>query len=57
MLGVQPIEFGATPIQSQRLELVLEGERHEIWLDNQNRVLRVEIPSLGYAAIRREAPR
>jgi hypothetical protein len=57
MLGVQPIEFGAAPIQSQHLELVLEGERHEIWLDNQNRVLRVEIPSLEYAAIRREAPR
>ena len=56
MLDVQPVELGPTLIQGQRVELQLEGERHEVWLDNQNRVLRVEIASLGYVAIRREAP-
>ena len=57
MLGVQAIMLGEISVQGQRLELVLEGERHEVWLDNQNRVLRVEIPSLEYAAIRRDTPR
>lgn len=56
MLDVQPVELGVISIQSQRVELLLEGERHEVWLDNQNRVLRVKIASLGYAAIRREVP-
>ena len=53
---VEPLTIGTVTIQAQRLELRLDGAVHDIWLDGQNRVLRVEIRSQGYVARRREPP-
>lgn len=57
MAEVEPVVIGSnTSIQAQRLELRIDGVVHDVWLDGQNRVLRVEIPSLDYVAIRRDPP-
>ena len=56
MTAVEPVTIGQTTIQAQRLELRLGGAVHDIWLDGQNRVLRVQIPSQEYVAVRRDPP-
>ena len=56
MTTVEPVTVGDATIQAQRLELRIDGAVHEIWLDVQNRVLRVQIPSQGYVAVRRDPP-
>ena len=57
MTTVEPLTLeGGVTIQTQRLELRLDGAVHDIWLDGQNRVLRVEIRSQGYVAQRNEPP-
>ncbi len=56
MTTVEPLPFEAVTVQAQRLELRLDGAVHEIWLDGQNRVLRVQIRSLGYLARRSSPP-
>lgn len=56
MTTVEPIIVGEVTIQAQRLELRLDGAVHDIWLDGQNRVLRVQIPSQDYVAMRRDPP-
>jgi len=57
MIAVEPVTLGNITIQAQRLELRLDGAVHDIWLDGQQRVLRVQIPSQGYVARRRDPPR
>lgn len=56
MASVEPVTVGNITLQAQRLQLVLEGTVHEVWLDSQNRVLRVEIPAHDYVAVRRSPP-
>lgn len=56
MTTVEPLTFETVTVQAQRLELRLDGAVHEIWLDGQNRVLRVEIRSQGYVARRSNLP-
>ena len=56
MTAVEPVTVGEVTIQAQRLELRLDGAVHDIWLDGQNRVLRVQIPSQDYVAERRDPP-
>ncbi len=56
MESVEPLTIGDRTLQAQRLQLVLDGTVHEIWVDSQNRVLRVEIAGDGYAALRRDPP-
>ena len=56
MTTVEQVTIGGDNIAAQRLELRLDGVTHNIWLDGQNRVLRVQIPSLGYLAVRRDPP-
>ena len=56
MAAVEPISVGDRTLQAQRLQLVLAGAVHELWLDSQNRVLRVEIPGEDYVAVRRDPP-
>ena len=56
MGSVEPITLGARTLQAQHLQLVLAGVVHELWLDGQNRVLRVEIPGADYVAIRSAPP-
>jgi hypothetical protein len=56
MASVEPIALGDRTLQAQHLQLVLAGAIHELWLDGQNRVLRVEIPGEDYVAVRRDPP-
>jgi hypothetical protein len=56
MTTVEPVTIGGSTIAAQRLELRLDGAVHDIWLDGQNRVLRVQIPSQDYVAVRRDPP-
>ena len=56
MASVEPVSVGDKTLQAQRLQLVLAGAVHQFWLDGQNRVLRVEIPTEGYVAVRRGPP-
>ena len=56
MTTVEPRTLETVTVQAQRLELRLDGAVHEIWLDGQNRVLRVEIRSQGYVARRSNLP-
>jgi len=56
MTTVEPVTIGGATIAAQRLELRIEGAVHDIWLDGQNRVLRVQIPSQNYVATRRDPP-
>ena len=56
MTTVEPVTVGGATIPAQRLELRLDGAVHDIWLDGQNRVLRVQIPSQDYVAVRRDPP-
>jgi hypothetical protein len=49
---VEPFQLGREQLQVRHVRLE-GGERlHEVWLDDQGRVLRVEIPSRGYRAER-----
>ncbi len=56
MGNVESIAIGTRTLQAQRLRLVVADATYEVWLDSQNRVLRVEIPEEQYVAIRREPP-
>ena len=56
MRTVEPVTIGGATITAQRLEIRLAGVVHDIWLDGQNRILRVQIPSLNYVAVRRDPP-
>jgi hypothetical protein len=56
MTTVEPVVVGGDTITAQRLELSIDGAVHDIWLDGQNRVLRVQIPSQDYVAVRRDPP-
>lgn len=56
MTTVEPLDFETVTVQAQRLEFRLDGDVHEIWLDGQNRVLRVRIRSQGYLARRSNPP-
>ncbi len=56
MTTVEPVTIGEATIPAQRLELRLDGAVHDIWLDGQNRILRIQIPSQGYVAVRRDPP-
>jgi hypothetical protein len=54
--GTEVLRLGETTLQTQRLTLRLDDEEHLVWLDDQNRVIRAEIPAIGFRAIRREIP-
>jgi len=56
MTTVEPVTIGGATIAAQRLELRIDGALHDIWMDGQNRVLRVQIPSQNYVAVRRDPP-
>ena len=56
MASVEPLSVGGRTLQAQHLQLVLGGAIHDVWLDSQNRVLRVEIPAEDYVATRLAPP-
>lgn len=55
-LGTETVTVGRQSLEATHLRVRLDDEVHEIWLDVQNRVLRVEIPSQGIVAVRRAPP-
>ncbi len=53
---VEALAIGDEELRAQRLQLVLGGAFHDIWVDARGRVLRVEIPGDEYVALRRDPP-
>ncbi len=53
---VEIVQVAGTRVSAQRLTLDVRGLKHDIWVDQQNRVLRVEITANAYVAVRRELP-
>jgi hypothetical protein len=51
-LGIAEIRVGATPVRARHFRLEGGPRSREIWFDDQGRVLRVEIPALGFVADR-----
>ena len=54
--NVETVQVAGTQVSAQRLTLDVRGKQHDIWVDQQNRVLRVEIAANSYVAVRRELP-
>ncbi len=54
--NVETVQVAGTRVSAQRLTLDVRGLKHDIWVDQQNRVLRVEITANAYVAVRRELP-
>lgn len=55
--GEQPTEVNGTPVRLYHFVVALPGEEHHVWVDALNRVVRVEIPSRQYLAVRTAMPR
>lgn len=54
--SVETVQVAGTRVSAQHLTLDVRGLKHDIWVDQQNRVLRVEITAKAYVAVRRELP-
>jgi hypothetical protein len=56
--GSEAVSVGGTSVQGRHLVVTMPGagERH-VWVDDQGRVLRVEVPDQKYTAERQAAPR
>src|SRR5690606_3752650 len=55
--GEESVTVSGTTLPLYHLEVQLDGgEPRHIWLDDLGRVIRVEIPSTGYVAVRTEIP-
>ncbi|MFV2006017.1 MAG: hypothetical protein ACC667_01145 [Longimicrobiales bacterium] len=54
--NVETVQVAGTRVSAQRLTLDVRGSKHDFWVDQQNRVLRVEIAADAYVAVRRELP-
>ena len=48
----EEIQVGRNVVQSRRVEFTSGSDRRIVWYDRQGRVLRVEIPAMGYMAER-----
>lgn len=48
----EPFRLGSEQLQARHVRLQGGGTLHDIWIDDQGRVLRVEIPSTGFRAER-----
>jgi hypothetical protein len=49
---VEPFRLGREQLEVRHVRLEGPDQAHEVWLDDQGRVLRVEIPERGYRAER-----
>lgn len=55
--GVENVTIGDTLVSLYRLDVQPDGgEMRHVWLDDLGRVIRVDIPSRGYVAVRTELP-
>lgn len=48
----EPFQLGGEGVDARHVRLQGGGEIREVWIDDQGRVLRVEIPSVGFRAER-----
>jgi len=48
----EPFQLGGESVDARHVRLQGGGDMREIWIDDQGRVLRVEIPALGFRAER-----
>lgn len=48
----EPFQLGGEQVDARHVRLQGGGEIRELWIDDQGRVLRVEIPALGFRAER-----
>jgi hypothetical protein len=56
--GEERVEIGGTQVAGYHLVVQPAGSGpHHVWVDDLNRVLKVEIPDRQYLAVRTEAPR
>ena len=55
-LGSESIQIGGASVQARHLRLEGEGGPRDIWIDGEDRVLRVEQSARGYVAVREAAP-
>jgi hypothetical protein len=58
LVGETPerVTVGGQDVSARRLRLTLDGVERTVWLDSVGRVLRVEVPSVGYLAERVRPP-
>lgn len=52
--GEEELQLGPSRVQARKLTLSAGEDVRVIWFDSQGRVLRVEIPALGYVAQRQD---
>lgn len=50
----EELQVGKNLVQARRVTFEREGYEQTVWFDRQGRVIRVEIPSEGYVAVRRD---
>ncbi len=55
--GSEAVDVGGTSVQAKRITIQpRNGDPRTIWADDQGRILKVEIPALGYTALRSAPP-
>ncbi len=55
--GTESVQVGGTGIQARRLDVAATGSpARSVWVDDRGRVLKLEIPSLHFSAVRTAAP-
>lgn len=52
----ETIQIGGRSAESERLELSIDQDRRELWVDSEGRVLRVSDSASGYSAVRTAIP-
>jgi len=56
--GSEPVTVGRSRVSARKLTVTIPGQPERlVWVDDQGRVLRVEIPDRGYVAQRAAVPR
>jgi len=50
------VRVGGQAIEGRRLRLAVDGAERTVWIDREGRILRVDIPSMGYRAERLQPP-
>jgi hypothetical protein len=56
LVGTESVQIDGVDLSAQHITLDVGEVTHHVWLDLQNRVLRVETPALGIIATRRSPP-
>lgn len=56
VVGTERIQIGGSTTEARHLRLEGRGETRELWVDGENRILRLEHPAGGYVAERQTLP-